>query len=503
MSRKLISFLAVILLAVILPLFARELPKVARVRLENSSSPFSFDISSYRGDLKALPIGVFDSGLGGLTVLAQILKLDTFNNSDIERGADGMPDFALEKFIYLGDQANMPYGNYSAEGKTDFLRELVLKDAIFLLGKRYWPRRSAEKPVFDKPPVKAIVIACNTATAYGIDDLLEAVELWQVPVFVVGVVNAGARGALARAGGEGAVAVMATVGTCSSMGYVRAVDQAWRRAGLEPPPVVQQGCLGLAGAIEGDRSYIDPTRGCDAAVYRGPSVSNPMARIDTAILSRYGFERAGLTGDLEATGALRMNSVENYIRYHTLTLVENYRKTRPQTPIRVVILGCTHFPFYTESFAAAFERLRGVSAGDDSEVKPYEALLWQKIDFIDPAENTAVELYATLRARGLLLTQGIQAAIQTDEFYISVTNPGLAGAELDKSGAFAYGYKYGRHPGMLEIEYVKRVPMHRGNLSAKALEMIEASTPEVWKRLVEFNINSPRLSGVPDSLRLN
>jgi len=502
-SRKLISFLAVILLAVILPLFARELPKVVRVRLENSSSPFSFDISSYRGDLKALPIGVFDSGLGGLTVLAQILKLDTFNNSDIERGADGVPDFALEKFIYLGDQANMPYGNYSAEGKTDFLRELVLKDAIFLLGKCYWPRRSAEKPVFDKPPVKAIVIACNTATVYGIDDLLEAVELWQVPVFVVGVVNAGARGALAKAGGQGAVAVMATVGTCSSMGYVRAVDQAWRRAGLEPPPVVQQGCLGLAGAIEGDRSYIDPTRGCDAAVYRGPSVSNPMARIDTAILSRYGFERVGLTGDLEATDALRLNSVENYIRYHTLTLVENYRKTRPQTPIRVVILGCTHFPFYTESFAAAFERLRGVSAGHDSEVKPYEALLWQKIDFIDPAENTAVELYATLRARGLLFTQGTQAAIPTDEFYISVPNPGLAGADLDKNGAFTYGYKYGRHPGMLEIEYVKRVPMHRGNLSAEALEMIEASTPEVWKRLVEFNINSPRLSGVPDSLRLN
>jgi len=45
--------------------------------------------------------------------------------------------------------------------------------------------------------------------------------------------------------------------------------------------------------------------------------------------------------------------------------------------------------------------------------------------------------------------------------------------------------------------------MHRGNLSVEALEMIEASTPEVWKRLVEFNINSPRLSGVPDSLRLN
>jgi len=498
--RKLLSSLALLLPAVILPLFAGELPEVARVVLENSSSLFSLDKSSFRTDLKKLPIGVFDSGLGGLTVLARILELDAFNNSTGGQEADGVPDFALERFIYLGDQANMPYGNYPAEGKTGFLRELVLKDALFLLGKRYWPGRSAANPALDKMPVKAIVIACNTATAYGMDDLLAAVELWQVPVFVVGVVNAGARGALAGSGGEGAVAVMATVGTCSSMGYVRAVDQAWRGAGLAPPPVVQQGCLGLAGAIEGDRSYIDPAGSADAAIYRGPSVSNTEARIDTAVLSRYGFEPSGLIGDSET---LRLNSVENYIRYHALSLMENYRKTRPEVPIRTVILGCTHFPFYTESFAAAFRHLRSLSAGNGSKEKLYERFLSQKINFIDPAENTAVELYATLRAGNLLLADSAQAGIQTDEFYISVPNPELAEAELDEQRAFTYGYKYGRQPGMLEIEYVKRVPMHRGNLGDRALEMIEQGIPGVWKRLVEFNRRSPRLNGVPDSLRLN
>ena len=72
-----------------------------------------------------------------------------------------MPDFRDERFIYFGDQANMPYGNYSAAGRTDYLRELILKDAAFLLGRRAW----AAEPRFDKPPVKAIVIACNAATA--------------------------------------------------------------------------------------------------------------------------------------------------------------------------------------------------------------------------------------------------------------------------------------------------------------------------------------------------
>ena len=142
MPRKLLSTLSLTLLTVILPLFASELPKVARVPLEDSSSPFSFDRSSYSTELRTLPIGVFDSGLGGLTVLAQILKLDAFDNSTGEQVADSVPDFALERFIYLGDQANMPYGNYPAEGGADFLRELVLKDAIFLLGTRYWPGRS-------------------------------------------------------------------------------------------------------------------------------------------------------------------------------------------------------------------------------------------------------------------------------------------------------------------------------------------------------------------------
>ena len=175
------------------------------------SSQFSLELQHYTGNLADLPIGVFDSGVGGLTVLDAIIALDEFNNLSGRSGPDGVPDFEHERFVYLGDQANMPYGNYPAEGKTDFLRELIVKDALFLLGNRYWPSRHAESPRFDKPQVKAIVIACNTATAYGYNDVLEGLKSWGIPVYLVGVVNAGAKGALSATGGEGAVAVMATV----------------------------------------------------------------------------------------------------------------------------------------------------------------------------------------------------------------------------------------------------------------------------------------------------
>ena len=146
----------------------------------------SFVAADYRGDLRDLPIGVFDSGVGGLTVLEALKAHDRHDNRTGKEGADGVPDFAGERFVYFGDQANMPYGNYSAVGRTDFLRELILRDVLFLLGRRYVQGQ--------KPPVKAIVIACNTATAYGLEDIRAAVKAWGLPVIVVGVVEAGAQG---------------------------------------------------------------------------------------------------------------------------------------------------------------------------------------------------------------------------------------------------------------------------------------------------------------------
>jgi glutamate racemase len=107
---------------------------------------------------------------------------------------------------------------------------------MFLVGNRHWPTAKAEQPAFDKPPVKAIVIACNTATAYGLDDIRAAVERWKLPVPVIGVVEAGADSVVERlplAGEPEAVAVLATVGTCGSQAYPRAISRAaGKRAGV-------------------------------------------------------------------------------------------------------------------------------------------------------------------------------------------------------------------------------------------------------------------------------
>ena len=87
-----------------------------------------------------LPIGMFDSGTGGLTVLNAFVNLDIHDNSNKEPipGGDGNPDFRTEQFIYFGDQANMPYGHYAEVNKTGFLKELILRDALFLAGNKYY-----------------------------------------------------------------------------------------------------------------------------------------------------------------------------------------------------------------------------------------------------------------------------------------------------------------------------------------------------------------------------
>ena len=479
--------------------------KVSLVELvkEGKSEFFQVPFERYEGDRKALPIGVFDSGIGGLTVLSAILELDAFNNITGEAEPDGRPDFENERFVYLGDQANMPYGNYPSEQKVDFLRELILKDVIFLLGQRYWLSSTAEMPRYDKPPVKAIVIACNTATAYGLETIRAAFEQWDLPVHVVGVVEAGADGAIeaiTESGKGGAVAVLATVGTCSSEGYVRAVKKSVEEAGIEPPEVIQQGCLGLAGAIEGDPSYITSPGAASSADYRGPAVGNKAAEVDPGLFEQYGFESEGLLGDIDNPVTWRLNSVENYIRYHTTSLVDRYRRGGGAEPICAVILGCTHFPYQMDRIEASFERLRDFRTPDGNE--PYKGLILEQLSFIDPAELTARHLYESLADAGLLVGRGYESVLITDEFYISVPNVSLADVKLTASGGFTYEYKYGRVPGNFSVEYVKRVPMSRVNLSKAVRESIKESMPTVWRRLITFSQRSPRTMSLPVSARI-
>ena len=122
------------------------------------------------------PIGVFDSGVGGLTVAREIMRQ--------------LPN---ESIIYFGDTARVPYGSKSKQTVITYSRQVFQ----FLQTKK----------------VKAIVIACNTATAFALETMQKEVD---IPV--IGVVNPGAKVA-AQTTKNGKIGVIATEGTINSHIY--------------------------------------------------------------------------------------------------------------------------------------------------------------------------------------------------------------------------------------------------------------------------------------------
>jgi len=442
------------------------------------------------------PIGVFDSGTGGLTILEQILTIDEFNNRSHEsvNAGDGVPDFGGESFIFLADQANMPYGNYPIVKKEAFLDDLIVRDAEFLMNRQYYRAHDDERAQADKLPVKAIVIACNTATAYGQKDIEEVISQAGVDIKVVGVIDAGAKGAVEvfSDGKPGTIGVVPTMGTVLSGAYPKAIRRNAKLQSLRQRiDIHQQGAVGLAGAIDGAREFILVKAQTNAARddYRGPSLTNPQARIDPRILKRYAFDfsenRMLFDGTPEEPSRLQLNSVENYVAYHLVTLLEKIRNSEDSPPLRAIILGCTHFPFYKETFASQLDRLRNYQENGEYIYRKHMA---EDVKLIDPAYFTARELYQSLNSDRRFRNSDLnEKPGPRGQFFITVPCRNRPGVELDDSGtAFTYDYKYNRTAGATECNY-RSVPLGEKTTSEDVLRRLRERVPEVWKLLSEFN----------------
>jgi glutamate racemase len=184
-----------------------------------------------------LPIGIFDSGVGGLTVLHAIHDL-----------------LPAEQLIYLGDTARVPYGTKSPES----IQRYALHAANYLVGRG----------------IKLLVVACNTASAVALDILSEKLA----PLPVIGVVEPGAAAAVKLNSG-GRHIVLATEATTRRLAYTHAIHRYDPKAMVEEIPC----SLFVSLAEEGwNRGAI-----ADAVAeeYLGAIRMRPVAeRPDTAIL---------------------------------------------------------------------------------------------------------------------------------------------------------------------------------------------------------------------------
>jgi len=213
-------------------------------------------------------IGIFDSGLGGLTVAKEI--------------AARLP---AESLIYVGDQARCPYGPRDSFEVQTFVGQI----ASFLR----------------KQPVKAIVIACNTATSCALD-----VAKQQFDVPVVGVINAGARVA-ARTTQSKTLAVIGTKHTIESRAHEKAIRE------------ICDDITVVAGVTQGLTHIVE--LGCDK-------------KIADSIQKRGEY----------------FHLIESYLR----PLLEH----EPDT----LLLGCTHYPVLTETLRAVVgPNIKIVCAADE------------------------------------------------------------------------------------------------------------------------------------------
>ncbi|MDD5423499.1 MAG: glutamate racemase [Candidatus Omnitrophota bacterium] len=205
------------------------------------------------------PIGVFDSGVGGLTVVSQIQKI--------------LPN---EEIIYFGDTARVPYGTKSKETVTRFSVENI----EFLM----------------KNNVKIVIVACNTASSLSLDFLKRC---FRVPI--IGVIEPGAKAAV-KATRNNIVGVIGTQATISSGAYERAIKK------IDPKKsIFAQSCPLFVPLVE--EGWIDKGVAREiASIYLKPLKSN---KIDTLILgcTHYPLLKT-VIGSLMGKGVLLVDSAK-------------------------------------------------------------------------------------------------------------------------------------------------------------------------------------------------
>jgi glutamate racemase len=175
------------------------------------------------------PLGVFDSGIGGLTVAHAIFER-----------------LPRESVIYFGDTARVPYGPKSPDTVRRYSGEIL----TYLLDRG----------------VKMVVVACNTSTAHALEYLRE-----RSPVPVLGVIEPGARAA-AAATRSGIIGVIGTAGTIASGAYERAIREARPGARVVSQacplfvPLVEEGWFDHPAAEVIARDYLQPLQAADVDV---------------------------------------------------------------------------------------------------------------------------------------------------------------------------------------------------------------------------------------------
>ena len=256
-------------------------------------------LTGNHGEPCSAPIGVFDSGVGGLTVAREIMR-----------------QIPNENIIYFGDTARVPYGSKSKETITKYSRQIV----------RFLREQN----------VKAIVAACNTASAYALEEIEQEID---IPI--IGVVKPGAKVA-AEVTKNGKIGVIGTEGTIGSHIYATYINK------INPDITVLGKACPLFVPLVEEGLWQDPVTDEIANRYLGGLVDSD---IDTLILgcTHYPMIRSTVGKIMGENVTLVNPAYETARELKELLTAENLLNGSQQA------LGSNRYRFYVSDMADKFQ----------------------------------------------------------------------------------------------------------------------------------------------------
>jgi len=246
---------------------------IVRKAVYDSNSVWYNRLRQIPSDPSSLPIGIFASGLDGLAVLEAFLTSDYFDNITGAETPDGIADFAGEDFSLLVDDANGYYGYYADSARIDLLRELAVRDALFLLGRNYFILRDDDLATGIKRVSKVVISSSEDACYYAGGDIDTLLMLSDAGVRHLGLLDCGID-ALVRnlpRGNACAVGILSGYGLYLSKNYDERVRLKAMKEGVSD--VIQfftQDCSGMEEAVAGNDHYVYSMAFFPRSDYRGP-----------------------------------------------------------------------------------------------------------------------------------------------------------------------------------------------------------------------------------------
>ena len=456
---------------------------IAQKALTDTASMYYIDADSYPQDISGLPIGVLDCSVNGFEVVERLLTLDCFDNITGKPEPDGIIDFGGENIQFLSDRANGPYGGYIEVGSLDFLKEQVLSNTIFLMSDDYFNLAGDEYRSGFKEPVKMIIVSSPVADLRVLPDINNFLEQSGTGVKAIGVVEAGIREAVSDVDEDGnlCVGVLFAPDGVSSIEYESMIRKSVGNTGGKVQ-VLNQEAVGLDAAIKGDTAYVDTTAVVARDSYAGPVAGVSYNNIDMSLFDRYGFDTQDNAllyvrkGDLSG---VQLNSVENYARFHLVSMIERHRRSGSRVPISSIILADGSYAQIRDILEEVMEELYNYRRGG---IYLYRSVISPDFRFIDPAECAAAEAYKVLRNDRNLALRGELTRLES---FITMPSASLPEDALNPDGTMKDDYKYGRQCGSEDLT-TKVVPFAPRYVTPEIMNYIERNNSEVYSLIRNY-----------------